>query len=143
MKWNEPDKEKPEDENRGNVDEMIDSTYEDRDLPRPLTDAERLGIGEAMAQAHEEAETTENKKKAIDGELKGQIDKANETASKLARQIRFGKKIDKVQCRVVNDYRLGHIRVTRMDDGTDVVSRPMTDDERQLGMKFREEDEGK
>ena len=126
-------------DNIGNVDPMVEVEMKDRDLPVPLTEQERLQIGEELAQAQDEAEQAEDKKKAVDEEYKGVIDKAYSKVSGLSRKLRHGKAVKPVQCRITKDYRLGWVRVVRLDDGTEVDSRPMTADEQQIGMSFGQE----
>lgn len=121
-------------DNIGNQDSMIESIYRDMDLPVALTMEERLQLGEELAQAQEEAEKHESKKSAMDKEYKGLIENCQDQVSALARLLRVGKITKKVQCREVRDYRLGWLRVVRMDDGTELSSRPMTADERQMGL---------
>lgn len=126
-------------ESIGNKDSMIDFEYIDRPLPVPLTDAERLQLGEDMCEAQAKAEQAEKDKKAADEEYKGVIEGAYADVSKYAHLLRHGKKTVPVQCQVARDYRIGFLRVTRMDDGTEVESRPMTSAERQMGMNFPDE----
>ena len=136
------EKEDPKD-SIGNQDDMVDFEYIDRPLPVPLTDAERLQLGEEMCQAQVKAEQAERDKKAADEEYKGVIEGAYADVSGYASQLRHGKKTIPVQCQIKRDYRLGFIRVTRMDDGTEVESRPMTSNERQMGMKFPDDKKDK
>lgn len=124
----------------GKVDDMLDIDYVDRPLPVPMTDGERLALGEEIAREQESAEVAEEKKKALDEEMKGQIDTAYQKVSELTKRLRHGKVNRPVQCQVRRDYRIGYIRVMRMDDGTEVSSRPMTSEERQLGMRFTSEE---
>lgn len=122
----------------GNVDQMIEMDYEDRLLPVPLTDRERLEMGEDIAAAQDKAEKAERDKKAADDEYKGVIEGAYADVSSLTRVLRHGKKDAMVQVRIKRDYRLGHVTVHRMDDGAELQSRPMTKEERQMGMHFDE-----
>lgn len=123
-------------ENVGNADSMTEYDYKDRVLPVPLTDQERLQLGQDMAAAQSKAEQAERDKKAADEAFKGQIEAAYADVSDVAQKLRFGKVDRLVSCQIVSDYRLGHIRVVRMDDGTEVESRAMTSAERQMGMGF-------
>lgn len=122
----------------GNVDQMIEMDYEDRLLPVPLTDRERLEMGETIAVAQMKAEQAELDKKAADENFKGIIEGAYADVSNLTKTLRYGKKDAMVQVRIKRDYRLGWITVHRMDDNTELQSRPMTKEERQMGMNFEE-----
>ena len=126
-------------DNAGNVDQMVEFEYVDRPLPVPLTDRERLELGEEMAAAQQKAEQAERDKKAADEEYKGVIEGAYADVSQTSSRLRHGKKTVPVQCQVRRYYRTGHIRVVRMDDGSEIESRPMTSQERQMGMNFPKE----
>ena len=123
-------------ENVGNAYSMTEYGYKDRVLPVPLTDQERLQLGQDMAAAQSKAEQAERDKKAADEAFKGQIEAAYADVSDVAQKLRVGKVDRLVSCQIVSDYRLGHIRVVRMDDGTEVESRAMTSAERPMGMSF-------
>lgn len=125
-------------EHVGNADSMIEYEYKDRDLPVPLTDQERLQLGQDMAAAQSKAEQAERDKKAADEAFKGQIEASYADVSDVAQKLRFGKVNRMVSCQHVLDYRLGRIRVVRMDDGAEIESRSMTSQERQMGMSFSE-----
>lgn len=123
-------------ENVGNADSMIEYEYKDRDLPVPLTDQERLQLGQDMAAAQSKAEQTERDKEAADKAFKGQIEAAYADVSDVAQKLRFGKVNRTVSCQHMLDYCLGRIRITRMDTGEEIESRSMTSQERQMGMSF-------
>ena len=126
-------------DNIGNTDQLVEFDSIDRSLPVSLTEAERLQLGEEMCQAQAKAEQAERDKKAADDQYKGIIEGAYADVSEYAHRLRYGKKDIPVQCQIKRDYRIGFIRITRMDDGTEVESRPMTSAERQMGMKFPDE----
>lgn len=123
----------------GNMDQMIEMDHLDKLLPVPLTDWERLEIGESIADAQMKAEQAELDKKAVDEGYKGVIEGAYADVSNLTKQLRRGKKDVMVQCQISRDYRLGHIRTIRMDTGEILEDRPMTKSERQMGMIFPDE----
>lgn len=123
-------------ENVGNADSMVEYEYKDRELPVPLTDPERLQLGQDMAAAQSKAEQTERDKDAADKAFKGQIEAAYADVSDVAQKLRFGKVHRTVSCQHMMDYRLGRIRVVRMDTGEEIESRSMTSQERQMGMSF-------
>jgi hypothetical protein len=123
-------------ENIGNQDDMIEYDTVNKVLPVPLTERERLEIGETVAAAQSKAEHAERDKKAADEEYKGVIDGAYADVSAGLAQLRRGKKDVEVQCTVFLDYRLGHYKLTRNDTFEVLESRPMTRSERQMGMKF-------
>lgn len=127
-----------QDDSIGNVDQMVEFDYVDKELPVPLTDRERWELGADIASAQADAEKAEMDKKAADEGYKGQIEKAYATVSTIASTLRYGKKASMVQCKIKRDYRLGYISMTRMDDGTELENRPMTREERQMGMNFEE-----
>lgn len=125
-------------ESIGNVDQMLEFEYVDKLLPVPLTDRERLEIGEVIASAQMQAEQAELDKKAADESYKATIEGAYADVSEFSKLLRYGKKDQMVQCRIKKDYRMGYISVMRLDDGTELESRPMTKAERHMGMNFDE-----
>lgn len=123
-------------DNAGNVDTMVEYESVQKVLPVPLTREERLQLGEDIAAAQEKAEQAEKDKQAADQEYKGVIDGAYADVSLGTAKLRRGKKDVEVQCTVFRDYRLGHYKLTRNDTMEILVSRPMTSEERQMGIKF-------
>lgn len=123
-------------ENVGNADSMIEFEYKDVELHVPMTDRERLELGQDIAAAQSIAEQAERDKKAADESFKGTIEAAYADVSEIAGKLRYGKLMKMVNCQFMQDYRLGEIRVVRMDDGTEVSRRQMTKSERQMGMNF-------
>ena len=123
-------------ENVGNADSMIEFEYKDLELPVPMTDRERLELGQDIAAAQSIAEQAEKDKKAADESFKGTIEAAYADVSEIAGKLRFGKLMKMVNCQFMQDYRLGEIRVVRMDDGSEISRRQMTKAERQMGMNF-------
>ena len=128
-----------QDDSIGNVDQMVEFDFVDKELPVPLTDRERLELGADIASAQSVAEKAEMDKKAADEGFKGQIEQAYAQVSTIASTLRYGKKQTMVQCKIKRDYRLGYITIVRLDDGTELESRPMTREERQMGMNFESE----
>lgn len=126
-------------DNIGNVDQMVEFEYGERDLPVPLTDRERLEIGADIARSQQIAEQAERDKKAADENFKGTIESAYADVSSLTQLLRYGKKDRPVQCQIKRDYRLGQVRIIRMDTGETLEDRPMTKAERQMGMNFPDE----
>lgn len=126
-------------ENIGNQDPMTEYEYIDKTLPVPLTERERLEIGEDIAAAQMKAEQTEKDKKAADDEFKGVIEGAYAEVSAHAALLRRGKRDTAVQCSILRDYRVGSVKVTRMDTMEVIEHRPMSAQERQMGMKFPNE----
>lgn len=129
------------DESVGNVDQMIEFEQVDRILPVPLTDQERLVLGEEIAAAQSKGEQAERDKKAAEEGYKGVIEAAYADVSELSARIRYGKKDVPVQCQITKDYRVGSVKVTRMDTMEVIDRRPMTSAERQMGMRFPAENE--
>lgn len=126
-------------ENIGNQDPMTEYEQVERILPVPLTERERLELGEDIAAAQTKAEQAERDKKAADDEYKGVIEGAYAEVSDCAARLRRGKKDASVQCQIFRDYRLGSVKVTRMDTMEVIERRPMNAHERQMGMKFPNE----
>lgn len=120
-------------DNVGNADSMIEYEYKDHELPVPMTDRERLELGQDIAAAQSIAEQAEKDKKAADESFKGTIEAAYANVSEIAGKLRFGKLLKMVNCR------LGEIRILRMDDGAELSRRAMTEAERQMGMQFGDE----
>lgn len=130
-------------ENIGNQDSMVEYESVNKVLPVPLTERERLEIGEDIAAAQEKAEQAERDKKAADEEYKGVIEGAYADVSLGTAKLRRGKKDVEVQCTIFRDYRLGHFKLTRNDTMETLESRPMTSQERQMGIKFPPDDKKK
>ncbi|MGD9850145.1 MAG: hypothetical protein AB7T38_02645 [Nitrospirales bacterium] len=120
----------------GNVDEMVDSTYEDRILPVGLTKDERLEIGEEVCQAQSELESKTAEKTELNKKLNAEIQKLKNVVSQQSHILRVGKSEKSVQVRVVKNYREGIVREVRMDTMETLVHRPMTGGERQRGFGF-------
>lgn len=128
------------DENIGNQDPMTEYEYIEKVLPVPLTDRERLEIGEDIAAAQSKAEQAEKDKKAADDDFKGIIEGAYAEVSTHAALLRRGKRDTAVQCSILRDYRIGSVKVTRMDTMEVIEYRPMSAQERQMGMRFPSEE---
>lgn len=130
-------------ESIGNQDSMVEYEQIQRVLPVPLTDRERLEIGEDIAAAQAQAEQAERDKKAADEGYKSVIEGAYADVSLGTSKLRRGKKDVEVACTVFRDYRLGHYKVTRNDTMEVLVNRPMTSQERQMGIKFPDDKDKK
>ena len=120
----------------GNVDEMVDSAYEDRVLPVGLTPEERLAIGEEICQAQSALESTQAEKTQWNKKLNADIQNLKNVVSQESHKLRVGKADKTVQVRVVRNYREGIVREVRMDTMETLVHRPMTGAERQRGFGF-------
>lgn len=111
-------------------DSMVDHTTEERVLPVPLTDDERLQIGSDIAASQEQLEQAEARKSFVMKEINGTI----QEISNLSKRLRGGVKDAKVLVQITRDFRQGLLVVRRTDTGVVLESRPMTTTERQLGL---------
>jgi hypothetical protein len=113
----------------------IERRRHSRSLERPLTDEEKLKIGDEMARAMQEAGRLEAKKKALDDELKGEISSLWERASTLAASLQKGHREALIECETIRDFKAGTVEILRLDTGEVVEPlRAMTAAERQVGL---------
>lgn len=125
-------REKTHEEQMG--DSMVDHTTEERVLPVPLTDDERLQIGSDIAASQEQLEQAEARKSFVMKEINGTIAEYAQEISNLSKRLRDGVKDAKVLVQITRDFRQGLLVVRRTDTGVVLESRPMTTTERQLGL---------
>jgi hypothetical protein len=105
-----------------------------------LTELEYRTMGQELARANAQAEDVEMKKKAIDADLKGQIEAHVSHAMTLSRTINNGYQYKDVDCVMRFDYLSNVVVTTRLDTGEVIDSRAMTTEERQVELKFEEEE---
>jgi hypothetical protein len=103
-------------------------------LPCHLTDPERLQLGEQMAHAVMGGTKAEGEKKAADADFKSQTEGHYAQADRLATILNQGYELREVLCEVYRDWTAGLVVVLRKDTGEEVSSRPMTPEEKQLGL---------
>lgn len=124
------------DENVGNQDDMIETVDCDKLLPVPLTDRERLELGQNIARVYNSIGEEKDQAKADAEAHKASITEMEKGLGLDARTLRIGSVERMVKCQVIKDYRHGSVRIVRLDTGNTVDARPMTSEERQQGMKF-------
>lgn len=115
-------------------DSMVDHTTEERVLPVPPTDDERLQIGADIAASQEQLEQAEARKSFVMKEINGTIAEYAQEISNLSKRLRGGVKDAKVLVQITRDFRQDLLVVRRTDTGVVLESRPMTTTERQLGL---------
>lgn len=121
-------------ESVGNQDDMISTEYEERVLQIHLTDRERLELGENIANNMRTIELKEMELQAKRDAIKADISKAQESVHDDAHTIRLGKREGKVHCAITSNFRIGEVKVRRMDTDEVIERRPMTSAERQMGL---------
>lgn len=113
---------------------MMDETRRfQRTIAQPvqLTEAERLALGQEIASAAVAYDIEEQAKKdagKTHGAAMKELRALMRAKSKLLKQ---GYESREVPCETAYDYRLGEVRVTRLDTGETLGNRPMTTEERQ------------
>ena len=123
-------------DNAGNRDSMIDVTEDKHVLPVALTKDERLQIAMDMASAQSDMEHLEKDKKAAVDDFNAKIEGHYADVSRCSSVLRRGEKDVEVPCETIRDYRLGNVRITRLDTFKVIQDRPMTSEERQRAIKF-------
>lgn len=107
-----------------------------RDIPRPLTDAERLNILDRLVTLDSEiAELEMQKKIATDG-FKERIGRSEEETRILSLRAKTGTISERILCRVVYRWKNKKKDVCRKDTGEIVETLPITAAEMQEHMDF-------
>ena len=122
-------------EDIGNVDEMVEKSYEEELLPVKLTEADRLERADAYAKAQELIEKLDDEKKAVTERMKAERSKHETMVSLYARELRKGTTDRQVSVETVKNFREGTVIKRRTDTGEELNRREMTEKERQLGLK--------
>lgn len=101
------------------------------DLPCELTEAERLLRGSELARAQRELGKIESRKKSAVADYKAQAEAIELRIALLARVVDEGVENRPVECRLDEDRNAATMKTVRVDTGEVVLSRPMTEAERQ------------
>ncbi len=120
----------------GNRDNMVDIKEELKMLPVPLTEREKLELGENLAQGLAKIDLLTINLKSKQSEIKADIEQIEERCHLDASVLRAGTRDTEVKCEVQRNYRTSEIVVVRLDTMAEVKRRPMTSEERQMGLKL-------
>jgi len=104
------------------------------ELPFDLTDDEVRERGQEQAKLLAEKADVEQRKKDTAKEFKDRIEGLDEQIGKLVDVIQTGRELRPVSCEWVADNARALMNLVRLDFGTVVQSRPMTDAEKQRAM---------
>lgn len=98
----------------------------------PLSDDEKLELGDTMAKAQEKIDALEDELQSIRKSFKARIEEQQEILSKAAKEYRDGKtEPQKVECDVFQDWGTDElVYVTADEAAEEIMRRPMTDDEK-------------
>ena len=98
----------------------------------PLSDVEKLELGNAMAKAQERIDELEDDLASIRKSYKARIEEQQEILSQAAKEYRDGKtEPQKVECDVFQDWTTDElVYVTADEAAEEIMRRPMTDDEK-------------
>lgn len=109
----------------------LKTSRETRDLRVLLTTEEKASYADKIAGLREDLDRTEEEKKSAMADYKGQIDSINEQISKLSSEVRRGQERPvTVEC--IYNYDTGQYTEVRTDTAEVLVTREMTESERQL-----------
>ena len=98
----------------------------------PLSDADKLDLGNQMAAAQKEIDELEFELARVRKSFKSRIEEQQDTLSKAAEEFRYGRTDSQdVECDVFQDFDSGEIVYVTADDAAEeVMRRPMTASER-------------
>ena len=98
----------------------------------PLSDDEKLELGDTMAKAQKKIDALEDELQSIRKSFKARIEEQQEILSKAAKEYRDGKtEPQKVECDVFQDWSTDElVYVTADESAEEIMRRPMTDDEK-------------
>jgi len=102
-----------------------------RELPVKLTEAEMAGVAKEIGRLNRERSAMEAQAKVSASQWKDRIGGLDAQIGDLATKADIGVENRPVDCEEIHDYRLGEVRVTRIDTQDTLEVRPMTADERQ------------
>lgn len=107
-----------------------------RDLPVQLTQREKLGYGEQLAQLHQDDADAEELIKTVRAQHNATKKARALERARLAEALRTGEELRAVEVREERDWKRGVIIVIRTDTSSEVEQRPMTIEERQREMEL-------
>lgn len=105
-----------------------------------LSDQEIRTMGQELARANAQKDEAEERKKAVDAQLKSEIESHATRSASLARTINNGYQYKDVECVMRFDYVTNTVTTVRTDTGAVIDTRAMTTEERQVELKFEDED---
>jgi hypothetical protein len=106
-----------------------------------LTEQEFKQYSSTLARTYSEIQELEEARKSVASDFKGKIDGSTAEATRLARIIQNGYEFRYVECDVVYMLITKTVGIVRNDTGEVVSTRPMTDEERQTVLPFKDPDE--
>ena len=118
------------------LDPLSERDYGPQKLDVPLEPGDRLAMGQELTACIMERDRIEHQRKTYNDECKAVASKQEERIIELAKQLHGGVKKADVQCVTIRDYRVGEVRTYRMDNQLELAKRPMSPEERQVGLKF-------
>lgn len=107
-----------------------------------LSDHEIRTMGQDLARSNAQKDEAEERKKAVDAQLKSEIESHATRSLSLARTINNGYQYKDVDCAMRFDYLTNTVTTVRTDTGEVIESRAMTTEERQVELTFDEEPVG-
>ena len=106
-------------------------------LRRTFTDAERLQMGNRLAEAYNGLATLDEEEASMKAKIKERRSTLEATVGSLSRELGTGWTMENVKCRLdydtPNPFEVSYVRI---DTGEIVKTRPMTDQERQAEIPF-------
>jgi hypothetical protein len=102
-----------------------------RELPCDLTGDEQRQRGDELARKFQNLDALEDERKSVVAEAKGKIDATESEVRKLAQIVRERREHRPVECIWRRDDQRGVMELIRTDTSDVVLSRPMTEAERQ------------
>lgn len=121
------------------ADNTVVKTRDRRFLMCALTDEELKQAADDLAMYLDDLQSLDSELATIKSQFKGRIEQCEANVNAKKRLVRDKKEMRPVEVEVESDYSACMIRVTRLDTGDVIESRPMTGDEKQLQMEFQEE----
>ena len=106
-----------------------------------LTDEQKKGYSEEIAQAVEEVAEGQNELKFVSTEIKARIQTSEAKLKELANKIRAGYEMKPVECLQTMDFSNGTVKIVRLDTDEIVLERAMTVEERQPELPIEEKGE--
>jgi len=96
-----------------------------------LTPDEERYFGKEIARARQELAAVNDELDEVKSQFKSKIESCEKEQNRFMVLLNNGYEYRQVECEVVNDYKAGTVRVTRMDTGELVEERAMNDIDRQ------------
>ena len=106
-------------------------------LRHNFTDAERMQMGSALADAYNQQASIESEEAVIKAQLKDRKAQVEQKIGQLSRELSAGFTMENVSCKLEYDTpNVGEVTYRREDNGEVAKVRPMTSDERQQEIQF-------